>query len=114
MRIQNIAEELKPFSVEIGSEMMFGENGDIPVNIIKDQTVLQRLHDELNKLITPNGEVFERRWTQENYNAHITKHQDGIDVKPGEIVTVDHIYLVKMLDDNQCQFFKKYTFGGVV
>lgn len=106
--LADIAKKTKPFDVLVGAEKMFGPNNDIPVNIIQDQTVLVQLHKKLNKVVT--GEILESRWTGDGYNAHITQHAGAANVSEGDLVRVDHVYLVKLLDDETCLFLKKYTF----
>jgi len=111
-KLNEIAERSKTFSVQVGPERMFGEHADIPVNIIQNQTTLRQLHTELEDVITSDGELFSPQYIGDNYNAHITQHSGATNRHEGDAVEINHIYLVKMVDDDTCQFLKKYSFGA--
>ena len=110
--LDGVAKRWKTFMIEVGPEKMFGENLDVPVNVVKDQAIIKRLHDDLLTIILSAGQLLDPRWTGDNYHAHITQHLGTKDNhQVGEAWTIDHLYLVKLLDDDHCQFLKKYPFG---
>ncbi len=113
LELRRIVQKQHPVTAVIGSEQLFGSNHDIPVNVIENQTELKQLHDELTSIIQSGGEFFEAQWVGDKYNAHITKHMnEGQQLNVGDRCLIDHLYVVKMLDDDHCQFLKKYHFGA--
>lgn len=110
--LTSITEFTRPFIVEVGEERMFGKDQDVPVRIIENQSNLIKLHKKFDEIVASDGELFDSSWIRDKYNAHITFHHGARMPVEGEAVEVNHVYLVKMLDDDNCRFLKKYPLGA--
>jgi 2'-5' RNA ligase len=111
-RLEAVAATTPPFTALVGHEIAFGENGEVPVNVIADMTALQGLHKRLlESLKESDGALESVRWSGEAYRPHITHHGDHRR-QAGDDEPVDDFTLVRIEDDHMCQVVRHFALSG--
>jgi 2'-5' RNA ligase len=103
-----LCKDYASFSVEVGGVELFGPNQDVEVNVIAKQNEIRTFHITLLDYVINAGAQLEneQHWIREQYNAHITRHDDHGRAS-GDIESINSIALVKYdLGSNTCRFIK--------
>lgn len=110
--VDAIAVATMPFKATVGSEEMFGTDGDTRVNIIADQKPLHELHKQLCAAVSsqPESSFVNELWMGDEYRAHITHHANARRHE-GDVISVADIYLVRMADERQCEVVQRFALG---
>jgi 2'-5' RNA ligase superfamily len=83
----------------VGEDAGFGRNGSVPVNLIRPQPDLQRLHEHLVEAVgTTGGRVLTPAHTLAGYRPHVS-HHGSKRLHPGDAVVLDRVALVDMAPD---------------
>ena len=102
--LEQVAHETQSLTLAVGGIEQFGTNGDVPVNIIKNQAPAKALHDVLvDTLAKANTTFNDDRFMGQSYVAHVTRHvADRRQSNEGENVLVTNFHLVRLIDKNTC------------
>jgi phenylalanyl-tRNA synthetase alpha subunit len=96
------------FSVTVGGEELFGETKHAKVNVIEPTPQIMNLHLLLLEKVEEFGRVIsDQQYLREHYRAHIT-HYFERHKAPGEVLSIDAIYLAELTDDDHCTPLKRY------
>ena len=85
----------------IGEEAGFGRNGSVPVNLVQPHPALQKLHEQLVKLVPDvEGRILTPGHTLAGYRPHVS-HQATTEagakrLHQGDAVVLDRVALVDM------------------
>lgn len=110
-RLEEVAAATPSSIALVGHEIAFGENGEVPVNIIADMTALQGLHRALLESLRESGGTLESvRWSGEAYRPHITHHGDHRR-HAGDDELIDDFTLVRVEDDAMCRVVRHFVLG---
>ena len=80
----------------VGEDAGFGRNGSVPVNLIRPQPDLQRLHENLVEAVgVLGGRILTPAHTRASYRPHVS-HHGSKRLHPGDAVVLDRVALVDM------------------
>lgn len=110
--VDDITARTAPFKATVGSEEMFGADGDTKVNIIADQKSFQALHKQLCEAVLsqPESSFVNELWMGDEYRAHVTHHANARRHE-GDVIAVADMYLVRMADERQCEVVRRFALG---
>jgi hypothetical protein len=102
--LERLAGDTAPMILQVGGQEKFGVKKDVPVNIIKNQAPIHKLHENiLSTLEGADITLHENSFSRGKYRAHITRYtRDGRHSNDGERVIVNDFHLVRLLKDNTC------------
>jgi hypothetical protein len=108
--LDRIADATGPIVLSVGKQEMFGENQDVPVNVINNQAPVKALHDSLlETLAEADSALDESGFVGLRYIAHISRHPiDGRHSNEGEEILVNEFHLVRLVDDNTCRVEQEF------
>lgn len=108
-----VAGNFLEFTLRVGPLKMFGENSEVAVNIIENQSSAKQLHQALmDGVVETGGVIMDEHWIGEHYTAHITRHDSDDGYRnEGDMVTVTDFHLVRLLDDNICEVGMRFSLG---
>lgn len=113
--VQDVIQQHAPINVTAGEPDSFGNNADVPVNRIADETPWQQLHQALRVALKPLGiEDIEPSWVDGGYVPHITRQRSGRFEK-GRKHYVTRMYLAEALVPDRLQqkkIISKFTLGS--
>ncbi len=110
--LSEIAADMQPFNAVVGEERAFGADGEIPVNVIENQTDMRGLHQAIIKAVRTAAGTFEStRFIDPAYTAHITHHA-RTRRQQGDIEQIDDFHLVRLLPPNTCEVVAQFTLGS--
>lgn len=95
--IKPVLEAQVPIMLTGGIEAFFGDDGDVPVNVIVDAGDLSSLHTGLLKAIEQLGVEFNNsQWIGTGFTPHVTRQRSGR-FEEGKRALVRKLYLAEAL-----------------
>ncbi len=111
--LERVAAQTAPLTLRVGKQEMFGVNNDVPVNVIRNQVSIRKLHDDLlTALNEADTDFHEQRFVDDEYIAHIPRHEvDGRFSNRGEGILVNNYRLVRLMKAKKCRVEQEFNFG---
>ncbi len=100
------------FSITIGRHQLFGTEHDISVNVLRNPTRFQLLHEGILALINGMDVLdYNTRFIGDRYTPHVTRHHNGEDgCRDGQMVSVTGVHLIKLAYQDTCEVIDYYPF----
>jgi len=107
-------ERTKPaLKATIGEAALFGSERNVPVNIIADQGELKSLHLSLLQIAhLLQLPLVDTSWVNDQYIAHITERTGYPHPEPGDNLSIDGFYIVRLVDNALCQVVSYHQLRG--
>ncbi len=99
-KVREAVSDMPCITLKVEGPDNFGENNDVPVNLVRKTQELQSLHEKLRYVMMKFGAILRNpEWAGENYAPHITR-VDTSDYKihKGQEITTTDLLLVTKID----------------
>lgn len=101
--INSIVADTSPVELISGKADQFGENKDVPVNLIENDETILVLHKTLHMALQRIGVVdVVPKWTQDGFIPHVTRQRSGR-FEEGRRFTARKLYLTEALIPEELQ-----------
>ena len=113
--LQSVVDQQQPIELTSAAPDLFGEEKDVPVNRLADETVLKQFHQTLRTTLEPLGITFKSpEWVGDGFTPHVTRQQSGR-FEEGRKHLATKLYIVEAVEPDllqQKRIIQKLTLGN--
>ncbi len=99
-KVREAVSNMQPVTLKVEDMANFGENNDVPVDLVRKTPELQNLHNQLKGIMEKfDATLRNPEWAGENYAPHITRVDTGdYKIYRGQEITTTNLLLVTKID----------------